>query len=76
MAYWIWQSGDQWTAALALLWPLLGVQIVLWLLTFPQTVLSLTARSKAAQIGIIQERRMDRLGYDRIRGVGYVRRAA
>jgi hypothetical protein len=72
-AYSLWQSGDIGVAALALFWPLAGNWIVLWLLTIPQAVLSSTARAKSAQIGVVQERLMSRLGYSRIRGVGYIR---
>lgn len=63
MAYLIWQNGHPWTAALALLWPFLGHSVALWLLMFPQAALASTARAKAAQIGVIQQRLMGRFGY-------------
>jgi hypothetical protein len=72
-AYFLWQKGNSWTAALALFWPIIGNWIVLWLLTIPQAALSATERAKAAQIGLIQERLMRHLGYFRIRGEGYIR---
>jgi len=72
-AYFLWQNGEQWTAALVLFWLLAGNWIVLWLLIIPQAALSSTERAKAAQIGLIQERLMRRLGYSRIRGEGYIR---
>jgi hypothetical protein len=65
MAYAIWQSGRPWIAGLALLWPFVGNGIVLWFLMFPQAALGFTARAKAAQIGVIQQRLMSRLGYVR-----------
>jgi hypothetical protein len=73
MAFLIWQEGGRWTAALALLWPVLGSGLVMWLLVFPQAALSFTARAKAAQIGVVQQRLMSRLGYSRIPGMGYMR---
>jgi len=73
MAYFIWQKGDQWTAALALCWPLLGDFMVIWLMMFPRAALSFTARAKNAQVGVVQQRLMRRLGYSRISGVGYMR---
>lgn len=74
MAYLLWQKGDLWLAILALLWPLLGVFIAKYVLMFLQVPFSFTASGKAAQIGIVQERLMDRLGYDRVQGVGFVNR--
>jgi hypothetical protein len=65
MAYHIWQSGRPWTAALALSWPFAGYAIVSWLLMWPQALLASTERAKAAQIGVIQQRLMGRLGYIR-----------
>ena len=73
MAYLIWERGDQWTAALALCWPLLGDFMVIWLMMFPRAALSFTARAKNAQVGVVQQRLMRRLGYSRISGVGYMR---
>lgn len=73
MAYLIWQKGSQWTAMLALCWPLLGDFMVIWLLMFPQAALSYTARAKDAQIGMVQQRLMRRLGYSRIPGIGFMR---
>jgi hypothetical protein len=74
MAYFIWQRGETWVAVLALSWPILGVFIVKYFVGFIQAALSFTARGKAAQIGLVQERLMDSLGYDRMQGVGYKRR--
>jgi hypothetical protein len=73
MAYLIWYQGNQWTAILALCWPLLGDWMVIWLLILPQAALSFSARAKYAQIGVVQERLMRRLGYSRIPGIGYMR---
>jgi hypothetical protein len=73
MGFLIWQEGGRWTAALALLWPLLGNGLLMCLLLFPQAALSFTARAKAAQIGVVQQRLMRRLGYSRIPGIGYMR---
>jgi hypothetical protein len=73
MAFLIWQEGGRWTATLALLWPLLGSWLVMCLLVFPQAALSFTARAKAAQIGVVQQRLMHRLGYSRIPEIGYMR---
>jgi hypothetical protein len=73
MAYLIWERGDQWTAALALCWPLLGDFMVIWLMMFPRAALSFTARAKNAQIGVVQQRLMRRLGYSHIPGIGYMR---
>jgi hypothetical protein len=72
MAYWLWQSSRPLTAALALLWPLVGSWMILSLLMLPQAVLASTAGAKAAQIRLIQERLMSRFGYSHIRGVGYI----
>ena len=74
MAYLLWRKGDLWLAILALLWPPLGVFIAKYVLMFLQVPFSFTASGKAAQIGIVQERLMNRLGYDRVQGVGYVNR--
>jgi hypothetical protein len=43
--------------------------IVKYFVGFIQAALSFTARGKAAQIGLVQERLMDSLGYDRMQGV-------
>jgi hypothetical protein len=75
MAYLIWQKGGQWTAALALLWPFLGTWMVGILLLIPQEFLSIIFPGlKSAQVGIVQQRLMDNLGYDRVEGIGYMRR--
>jgi hypothetical protein len=65
MAYEIWQTGRPWIAVLALFWPFVGNGLVLWLLVFPEVALASTARAKAAQIGVIQQRLMSRFGYRR-----------
>lgn len=63
MAFLIWQKGDWWIAALALLWPFVGVMIVLWILAIPQSLVSLTALGQATEIGAVQRRLMAALGY-------------
>jgi hypothetical protein len=65
MAYLIWQSGNRWSAVLALIWPFLGVWIVSWLLTVLEAPLSSTRTAKASQTGSLQKRFMSRLGYER-----------
>ncbi len=76
MAYFLWQRGDLWYAVLALSWPLFGVFFAKYFLMLLQVPFSFMARGKTAQIGLVQERLMDRLGYDRVRGLGYMRREA
>lgn len=65
MAYLLWQSSRPWIAALALFWPFIGNFLVVWVLTFPEAALAWTERAKAAQIGVIQRRLMNRFGYVR-----------
>jgi hypothetical protein len=47
--------------------------MVICLLMFPRVALWFTARAKDAQIGVIQQRLMRRLGSSRIPGIGYSR---
>lgn len=66
MAFLIWQSGDYWIAGLALLWPFVGVMIVLYMLGLLLTPLSLTELGRAAEIGALQRRFMNAMGYEKV----------
>jgi hypothetical protein len=66
MAFLIWQRGDYWIAVLALLWPFVGVMIVLYMLGLLLTPLSLTELGRAAEIGALQRRFMNAMGYEKV----------
>jgi hypothetical protein len=66
MAFLIWQSGDYWTAALALLWLFVGAVIVIYGVGLLRTPLSLifTSWGRATEIGAVQRQFMASLGYE------------
>jgi len=65
IAFLLWRQNEPWIAALALLWPLAG-PFVLQLVIGPfYALFAQSARGKASQIGIVQERFMAALGYEK-----------
>jgi hypothetical protein len=53
MAWWIWEKGDHWTAALALFWPFLGNGIVSWLLTIPRSARKISSRKSVKDASFV-----------------------
>jgi hypothetical protein len=62
MAYLLWQRGETLIAVVALLWPLIG-PIAQWVTAPLLALLSLTPLGKASQIGPVQARLLNALGW-------------
>ena len=65
MAVLLWRENEPWIAALALLWPFAGLFVVQFVVSLIYAPFTLSARGKASQVGIVQERFMTALGYEK-----------
>jgi hypothetical protein len=64
MAFLLWQRGDAWIAALALLWPFVGLLVIQSGVGLIYAPFALSARGQASQVGVVQKRLMAALGYE------------
>jgi hypothetical protein len=64
VAFLLWRQNELWIAALALLWPLPGPFVLQLVISPLNALFAQSARGKASQIGIVQQRFMAALGYE------------
>jgi hypothetical protein len=65
IAFLLWRQNEPWIAALALLWPFAGLFVVQFGVGLIYAPFAQSARGKASQVGIVQERSMAALGYEK-----------
>jgi hypothetical protein len=65
-AFLLWRENEPWIAALALLWPFLGLFVVQYSVTLMYVLFMGSAQGKASQIGIVQKRFLTALGYENV----------
>ena len=64
VAFLLFRQNEPWIAALALLWPLPGPFVLQLVISPLNAFFAQSARGKASQIGIVQERFMTALGFE------------
>jgi hypothetical protein len=65
VAFLLWRQNEPWIAALALFWPLPGPFVLQLVISPLNALFAQGARGKASQIGIVQERFMTSLGFEK-----------